>query len=121
MHLLLETNRSVSSYAEITSSCAICMAFQVLQVSSWLQYLCSALSMWILCCFQQDTCLWCTISCDQLKVPPSERDPTPKRTLSGLKSDYLHFMAAGGNIKKAKLFNNVIAAPLYEVELDQVN
>ena len=54
MHLLLETNRSVSSYAEITSSCAVCMAFRVLQVSSWLQYLYSALSMWILCCFRQE-------------------------------------------------------------------
>jgi len=54
MHLLLETNRSVSSYAEIMSSCAVCMAFRVLQVSSRLQYLYSALSMWILCCFRQE-------------------------------------------------------------------
>ena len=62
-------------------------------------------------------CLWCLTTSNNLKAPPT---PCPLRTLEGIKDDYAHYSAAGSDIWKAKSFNNVIHAPLFNVDLDQV-
>ena len=62
-------------------------------------------------------CLWCHIpSCD-VKTPLGSY---PLRTLAGIKQDHTHFVQAGGDIRKAKHFNNVIQQPIFDVEIDQV-
>ena len=47
--------------------------------------------------------------------------PFPPRTLQTLEADYSNFIANGSDLKKAKLFNNVIDEPLFKVPINQVN
>ena len=65
-------------------------------------------------------CLWCTISKADLKVPLSIRGRSPARSLETLKEDHKKFMDAGGNIKTAKQYNNVIGTALFPIPLDRV-
>lgn len=65
----------------------------------------------------------CTNSCHQQSV---QRNTTYKtalflRTLAGIRHDHTRYVAAGGDIRKAKHFNNVIHQPMFDVELDQVH
>lgn len=64
----------------------------------------------------------CEISADLLKVPRAEREKynIPLRSLQRIQSDYQGFMAAGGDLKKAKHHNNVISSNFFDIELDQV-
>ena len=56
-----------------------------------------------------------------LKVPPEQRPAHPARTLAGLRADHAaHFVASGSDIRKAKLFNNDIYSPKFDIEIDQV-
>ena len=55
-----------------------------------------------------------------LKVPPEQRPAHPARTLAGLRADHARFVASGSDIRKAKLFNNVIYSPKFDIEVDQV-
>ena len=55
-----------------------------------------------------------------LKVPPEQRPAHPARTLAGLRADHARFVASGSDIRKAKLFNNVIYSPKVDIEIDQV-
>lgn len=66
-------------------------------------------------------CLLCLTTSEEQKVPPAERTTAiPQRSLAGIKADYNHFMSdGGGDLKKAKLFNNVIAPHFFDIELDQ--
>lgn len=67
-------------------------------------------------------CLFCTITADQLKIPPALRDCVPQtRTLKSLKEDYDRFIASGGDVKHAKHYNNVICPFFFDIPLDQVN
>ena len=122
MHLLLETNRSVSSYAEITSFCAVCMAFRVLQVSSWLQYLYSALSMWILCCFRQED----TVAFGVRSHTISSRYHHQSVTLvqnehwAAFKVITSTLWLLEGISRRQSFLTALLLLP-YEVELDQVN
>ena len=65
-------------------------------------------------------CLWCTIASGNLKVPLLQRGLSTPRTLESLKADHGRFMSSGGDMKKAKQFNNVVNAPLFDIPLDQV-
>ena len=65
-------------------------------------------------------CLWCDISKTEMQQDPSDI-PSPRlRTLSGLKEDNDRFQAEGGDKTKAKLFNNAIERPIWDIELEQV-
>ena len=58
-------------------------------------------------------CLWYLISADQVKVAPSQRGPVEARSKVSITDDHQRFMADGGNIKKAKFFNNAIDLPIF--------
>ena len=54
-----------------------------------------------------------------MALAPSSRGPVTLRTSATLESDLARFNADGGNIKKAKLFNNVIRESLFPISLDK--
>nr|XP_047127858.1 uncharacterized protein LOC124808705 isoform X1 [Hydra vulgaris] len=56
----------------------------------------------------------------QLNIEARTR-PILLRTLATLKSDYERFKNDGGNIKRAKNFNNVIDEPLFDIPIEQVD
>ena len=64
-------------------------------------------------------CLWCNISTTDMALAPSSRGPVTLRTSATLESDLARFNADGGNIEKAKLFNNVIRESLFPISLDK--
>lgn len=66
-------------------------------------------------------CLWCNISSDEMAQPLKDRGRSQLRTLEGLQADYHRFQAAGGHLKKAKLFHNVIAPHFFDVPISQVS
>ena len=65
-------------------------------------------------------CLWCKISTDQLKVPLNVRGYSCPRTLENIQEDYQSFLERGGNIKHAKLHNNVIHEYMWKIPIEQV-
>ena len=66
-------------------------------------------------------CLWCLIRTDQLKTSPSARGLVDMRTTRTIVGDYQKFKEGGGNIKKAKQYNNVICEPFFPtIDLSQV-
>ena len=65
-------------------------------------------------------CLFCTATKAQIQLPPEERLCHP-RTLDQMKADLKSFRDSGGDLKKAKEFNNVIDEPIFSVPLDQVS
>lgn len=67
-------------------------------------------------------CLYCTITSEQLKVKPgSRKGSVQSRTLDLLRADHARFMRdGGGDINKAKLYNNVICPFLLDIPLNQV-
>jgi hypothetical protein len=53
--------------------------------------------------------------------PRSERGRSPARTLQGIREDHQRFLTEGkGNIKKAKLFNNVISEHFFDIAVEEV-
>lgn len=66
-------------------------------------------------------CLWCTVIAIKMQLPKDQRGPVTVRTLQHLAEMLTAFEAAGGHLKKAKEFNNVIHAPLFNIPIDQVN
>lgn len=65
--------------------------------------------------------LWCEITADKLSEPRKERGRYPARTLQWLQQDHQRFMEeGGGNLKKAKLFNNVISKHFFDIPIDSV-
>lgn len=65
--------------------------------------------------------MWCLITADSLKEPREKRGRYAERTLQGIQEDYKKFMANGGNIKKAKLFNNAMSTQFFNLEIEQVS
>ncbi len=66
-------------------------------------------------------CLWCTIPSSKLAEPPSKRTPFPLRSLESLAEDHRKFLTQGkGNLKVAKLYNNVISDTLFDIPLTNV-
>ena len=66
------------------------------------------------------SCLWCEIPNNLLKTPHGERAPSQQRSLQSLRRDYDGFMRAGGDIRHAKNFHNVIQPYFFEIPLNQV-
>ena len=66
-------------------------------------------------------CLWCHITSSCLAKPLAERGRYKERTLETLQSDHKKFISiAGGNLKKAKEFNNVIGDYFFDIPLENV-
>ena len=69
----------------------------------------------------QHICWKCHITAAQAKVEPSKRqNPATSRSLKTLKEDLKRFTDAGGDQRKAKLFNNVIGECFFQIPIDQV-
>ena len=63
-------------------------------------------------------CLWCLVTSEELKSPPSS---VGCRTAGNIVTDFSRFQAAGGDLKKAKEFNNCVREPfLKKILLTQV-
>ena len=110
----------VSSFQEITSFCVLCMDSAVQVVSSlWdhvykLHIPANALP-------GRHNCLWCLIPSSSLKVPLEVRGRFKERSLDSLKSDHSKFLSdGGGDIRKAKFFNNVIEEYFFDIPLENV-
>ncbi|XP_047127237.1 uncharacterized protein LOC124808269 isoform X1 [Hydra vulgaris] len=66
-------------------------------------------------------CLFCEITSSEMQLNIEARTrPILLRTLAILKSDYERFKNDGGNIKRAKNFNNVIDEPLFDIPIEQI-
>ena len=57
--------------------------------------------------------MWCTIRNTQLKVPLNTRGRLPSRSQESIREDHQRFLDAGGDIRKAKDFNNAIGEPFF--------
>ena len=66
-------------------------------------------------------CLWCNISSEEMAQPLQDRGRSQPRTLEGLQEDYQRFQAAGGRLRNAKLYHNVIAPHFFDIPLSQVS
>lgn len=64
-------------------------------------------------------CLWCHITSEHLKDTPAQRGPVLLRSDATLNADLAQFTADGSRIKRAKFFNNVIRAPLFNISVTQ--
>ena len=56
-----------------------------------------------------------------MQQDPANREAVTKRTLQSLSSDLEEFRTDGRNMKRAKLYNNVIDEYLFNVPIDQVS
>ena len=65
-------------------------------------------------------CLWCNTDQQQMARPRETRGQQEPRTLDTLQHDLQRFQSAGGLMKEAKHYNNVIGLVLFHVPLDQV-
>ena len=67
-------------------------------------------------------CLWCTVTSQQMQLPPSQRTvAVVERTLESMKSDLTTFREKfKGNLKNAMDANNVIDEPFFNIPLNQV-
>ena len=65
-------------------------------------------------------CLFCNATKENIQKPKCYRTTTTSRSLETLDSDFENFECAGGNIKNAKEYNNVINIRLFNIPLDQV-
>ena len=63
-------------------------------------------------------CYKCTITNKEMQLPPDERNSAKStvRTLESMAHDYDRFVAAGAKLKNAQHFNNVIRAPILDIE-----
>lgn len=66
-------------------------------------------------------CLWCEIIGDKLVVPRGERGRSSSRTLQRLRDDHQRFLVnGGGDIKKAKFYNNAITKYFFDIPINSV-
>lgn len=117
---------------EITSFCAMCMAWQeqtvsLNQLSVYFYHFvankfndCSSQCQ-IMLCIGQHCCLWCAIQLAQLKVTSSDGSSIPRWTLASIAKNHTEFLASGGNLKKVKEYNNALHLPFLHIPLTQVN
>ena len=66
-------------------------------------------------------CLWCNITSEAMAQPLKDRGRSEPRTLESLQDDYDRFQSAGGRLRNAKLFHNVIAPHFFDVPISQVS
>ena len=66
-------------------------------------------------------CLWCHVTSSQLSNSLHNRGAISLRTNATLERDLKAFNDDGGNIKKAKVFNNVIRKPYVAIDLEKAS
>ena len=66
------------------------------------------------------SCLWCLIKSSDMRTPLSSRGESTRRTVQGIIDDHERFVKAGGDIRKAKEYNNCIAKPFFDIPISQV-
>ena len=117
-------------HLETLSSLANSMVYLALQVSlnpSVISWTIFVLSLWgtypdLLLPLQVGTFVSSVITSVEAKVAPGDRVAKP--TLCSLESmavDFERFSAAGADLDSAKLFNNAISPPFFDISLDQVS
>ena len=55
-----------------------------------------------------------------MRIPLSSRGESTRRTVQGIIDDHERFVNAGGDIRKAKEYNNCIAKPFFDIPISQV-
>jgi hypothetical protein len=55
-----------------------------------------------------------------MRIPLSSRGDSTRRTVQGMVADNERFVKAGGDIRKAKEYNNCIAKPFFDIPISQV-
>lgn len=65
--------------------------------------------------------MWCLIASDDIWTARDERGTYTPRTLQGIQADHREFLASGGDLKKAKHYNNVIDTHFLDINLDHVS
>eukprot|EP00731_Ephydatia_muelleri_P033241 Em0026g61a len=65
-------------------------------------------------------CLFCLITLDQLGMSVDRRGSCVPRSLDSIILDHQSFIEAGGNLKRAKWYNNCIHDPFFNIPLSQV-
>lgn len=63
--------------------------------------------------------MWCSIKSDELSTSKSSR-LTQLRSLDTLREKHEEFIRAGGDLKKAKLYDNVIGKCFFDIPITQV-
>ncbi len=101
------------------SSCAKCTGSVVLVVSGFHEIIIKKLTKHS---FKgRHNCLWCHITSADLSIPLAKRGPSAPRSLQTLKDDHSRFTSQGhGDLKVAKLYNNVIGKTIFDIPLDNV-
>eukprot|EP00731_Ephydatia_muelleri_P005361 Em0002g1537a len=64
-------------------------------------------------------CLFCLITLDQLGMSVDRRGSCVPRSLDSIILDHQSFIEAGGNLKRAKWYNNCIHDPFFNIPLSQ--
>ena len=65
-------------------------------------------------------CLWCLATQADLKTPLEQRGRLQTRSIQSLRDDHQRFRDSGGNLRHAKLFNNSIGQPIFDIPLEKV-
>lgn len=119
--VLLGESGSECFYQGITNFSLECMDSQELVVSPCHTKI--RVTDWdrgIALCTGRHCCLWCLITQSDLKIPLEKRGRFPERSVQSLREDNHRFTESGGNLKHAKLFNNCIGEPLFNISLEKV-
>lgn len=123
----LATKKYGSSLLGITNSCVQFMESLVQMVNRILKYKCNYINkekqMCIIIIFLNEgrhCCLFCTVTSQEMQLPIEQQNNKQVRTLESLNFDLENFQREGGDVKKAKFFNNVIHKRYFNVPLDQV-
>ena len=65
-------------------------------------------------------CLWCKASREQIQKSPTDQPAVGDRTLSNIRSDFRKFRRNGSKPSFARVYNNVVSAPIWDIELTHV-
>ena len=63
--------------------------------------------------------LWCKASREQIQKSPTDQPAVEDRTLN-IRSDFRKFRRTGSKPSSARVYNNVVAAPIWDIELTHV-
>ena len=76
---------------------------------------CAEITVYVLFLLGRHCCLWCLITQEQLKLPPSTRGSVTARTTKSICEDHEKYVKAGANPKMAKHHNNCISKPFFSL------
>ena len=62
-------------------------------------------------------CLSCKASRERIQKSPTDQPTVEERTLNNIRSDFRKFRRTGSKPSSARVYNNVVAAPIWDIEL----